>query len=278
MTYSLDFRKQVLKSLDEGMTFAEAAKFYNLSPTTIQNWKRRVHSKTTRQTKPTKIPDDVLLNDVKEHPDDYQYERARRLNCSKTGIHHALKRLGISQKKTLEHPKACPIKRAAYQNKLEHFKQQGYPIVYMDESGFEAETIRSHGYAPIGKPCIDSYNWQGKKRTNVIGALYDKTLFALDYFEKNINGDIFYNWCKDTLIPSLKTKCVIVMDNASFHKRVQRLLNRHGHRLLFLPPYSPDLNPIEKKWAQAKFLRQGWMENNLPKLFHNMGCTNFIVD
>ena len=38
------------------------------------------------------------------------------------------------------------------------------------------------------------------------------------------------------------------------------------------------LNPIEKKWAQAKFLRQGWMENNLPKLFHNMGCTNFIVD
>ncbi|MGP5217179.1 helix-turn-helix domain-containing protein, partial [Psychrobacter celer] len=52
MTYSLDFRKQVLKSLDDGMTFAEAAEFYNLSPTTIQNWKRRVHSKTTRQTKP----------------------------------------------------------------------------------------------------------------------------------------------------------------------------------------------------------------------------------
>ena len=44
----------------------------------------------------------------------------------------------------------------------------------MDESGFEAETIRSHGYAPIGKPCIDSYNWQGKKRTNVIGALYEQ--------------------------------------------------------------------------------------------------------
>src|SRR5699024_5636236 len=99
MTYSLDFRKQVLKSLDEGMTFAEAAKFYNLSPTTIQNWKRRVHSKTTRQTKPYKITDDVLLTEVKENPDNYQYERARRLNYSKTCIHHALKRLGISQKK-----------------------------------------------------------------------------------------------------------------------------------------------------------------------------------
>ena len=158
--------------------------------------------------------------------------------------------------------------------------QQGYPIVYMDESGFEAETIRSHGYTLIGTPCIDSYNWQAKKRTNVIGALYEKMLFALDYFETNINGDIFYNWCKFTLIPSLKAKCVIVMDNASFHKRVQRLLNRHGHRLLFLPPYSPDLNPIEKKWAQAKFLRQGWMENDLSKLFYDI-CpdhNNFILN
>ena len=150
----------------------------------------------------------------------------------------------------------------------------------MDESGFEAETIRPYGYTPIGKPCIDSYNWQAKKRTNVIGALYEKMLFALDYFEQNINSHIFYDWCKFTLIPSLKTKCVIVMDNARFHKnkRIQKLLNRHGHRILWLPPYSPDLNPIEKKWAQAKFLRQGWMENNLPKLFCDMGCISFIVN
>ncbi|MBO1530420.1 helix-turn-helix domain-containing protein [Psychrobacter sp. F1192] len=112
MTYSLDFRMQVLKSLDEGMTFAEAAEFYNLSPTTIQNWKRRIHSKTTRQTKPYKIPDDVLLNDVKEHPDDYQYERARRLNYSKTGIYHALKRLGISQKKDLRASKGMSDKKS----------------------------------------------------------------------------------------------------------------------------------------------------------------------
>ena len=104
------------------------------------------------------------------------------------------------------------MKRAIYHSKLNSFTQQGYPIIYMDESGFESETIRSHGYAPIGKPCIDSYNWQASRRTNVIGALYKKVLFALDYFETNINSSIFYHWCKQTLIPSLKTKCVIVMD------------------------------------------------------------------
>ncbi|WP_440826810.1 transposase [Psychrobacter cryohalolentis] len=63
-----------------------------------------------------------------------------------------------------------------------------------------------------------------------------------------------------------------------FHKnkRIQKLLNIHGHCILWLPSYSPDLNPIEKKWAQAKFLRQGWMEHNLPKLFQDMGCIDFI--
>ena len=148
----------------------------------------------------------------------------------------------------------------------------------MDESGFESETMRPNGYAPIGSPCSDKDNWQAKKRTNVIRVLYKKTLFALNYIETKINRDVFYHWCKHTLIPSLKRKWVIVMDNASFRKRVQRLLNSHGHRILLLPSYSPYLNCIEKKWAQAKFLRQGWMENSLPKLFHDMGCISFIVN
>jgi transposase len=115
------------------MTFAQAVDFYNISPTTIQKWKKRIHSKTTRQVKPHKITDERLFKDVKDYPDSYHYERARRLKCSKSGICETLKRLGISQKKTLEHPKACPIKRAAYQSKLNSFMQQGYPIVYMDE-------------------------------------------------------------------------------------------------------------------------------------------------
>ena len=74
-----------------------------------------------------------------------------------------------------------PLKRAKYLSKLNEYIAQGFAIVYMDESGFDSETLRPFGYAPVGKPCIDSYNWQVKKRTNVIGALYEKILFALDY-------------------------------------------------------------------------------------------------
>ncbi|WP_227697789.1 transposase [Psychrobacter cibarius] len=152
----------------------------------------------------------------------------------------------------------------------------------MDESGFDHESIHPYGSAPIGKPCIDGYNWQGKKRTNVIGALYEKMLFALYYFDKNINDEIFYDWCKHTQFPSLRTKCVIVIDNARFHKskRIQELLNRHGDRILWLQPYSPNLKPIDKKWARLRFLRQGWMQNYLSKLFYDIfpDYNNFILN
>ena len=182
----------------------------------------------------------------------------------------------------MKHPKAYLIKRAKYQANLDSFKQQGYPIVYIDESGFEAEMIHPYGYALIGKPCIDLYNWQAKKQTDVIGALYEKVLFSLDYFETNINGHVFYDWYKHILIPSLKTKCVIIMNNTHFHKskRIQKLLNRYGHHILWLSLYSSDLNPIEKKCAQAKFPRQEWMENNLSELFYNiyLSYKSFILN
>ena len=113
----------------------------------------------TQGKPPSEIPNEALLKDGAQYPEDYICERAQRLGCSKSGIESTLKRLSISQKKTLEYPEACMVKRLGYQNRLNNFTQQGYPIVYMDESGsgFEYETIRLYGYTPMGKPCSDSY-------------------------------------------------------------------------------------------------------------------------
>ena len=68
-----------------------------------------------------KISNEALLKDIEQHPDDYMYERAQRLGCSKSGIEAALKRLGIRRKKTLKQPKYCPINRERYQNKFDSF-------------------------------------------------------------------------------------------------------------------------------------------------------------
>ncbi len=92
----------MIKSIkQQDMSIRQACTFYNISKTTLQRWLKNSSIKQTRDKPPTKIHDDLLLKDIEQHPDDYLYERAQRFNCSKTGIHTALKRLGISQKKDL---------------------------------------------------------------------------------------------------------------------------------------------------------------------------------
>jgi hypothetical protein len=132
------------------------------------------------------------------------------------------------------------------------------PIVYIDESGFAHDMPRTHGYAPIGKRCVGKHDWHAKGRTNVIGALLASCLLTASLFSGSVNADVFFAWLSQDLLPKLPIHSVIVMDNASFHKRhdAQQLIEQAGHTLEFLPPYSPDLNPIEHKWAQAKALRR----------------------
>ena len=117
---------------------------------------------------------------------------------------------------------------------------------------------RTHGYAPIGQRCYGLKDWCAKGRTNVIGALIKKTLLTVGLFKTSINADIFYAWVTQDLLPKLPSACVIVMDNATFHKRqdIKNAFTNAGHTLEYLPPYSPDLNDIEHKWAQVKAIRR----------------------
>ena len=94
-----------------------------------------------------------------------------------------------------------------------------------------------------------------KGRTNVIGALFASCLLTATLFTRTVNADVFFAWLSQDLLPKLSTNSVIVMDNAP-RTDFQHLIEQQGHLLEFLPPYSPDLNPIEHKWVQAKALRR----------------------
>ena len=74
----------------------------------------------------------------------------------------------------------------------------------------------------------------------------------------NTDSQIFEAWVEQDLLPKLPPKSVLVIDNASFHKKenIEEILDRDGHKLLFLPPYSPNYNHIEKKWAHSKSKRR----------------------
>ena len=136
---------------------------------------------------------------------------------------------------------------------------------------------RTHGYAIRGTRCYGSHNWGARGRTNAIGALIGKELLTISLFEQNINANIFTEFVKQDLIPKLPKGSVLVMDNAAFHKNkeMQQAITSAGHILEYLPPYCPELNPIEHKWAQAKSLRRKYsLSNYLTNFVHNI----FIVD
>ncbi len=127
---------------------------------------------------------------------------------------------------------------------------------------------RTHGYTPIGERCVGRHDWHAKGRTNVIGALLGASLLTVMLVTGSVNADVFFAWLEQDLLPKLSQQSVIVMDNASFHKRLdsQHLIELAGHSILFLPPYSPDLNPIEHKWAQAKANRRKH-QSSIDELF-----------
>ena len=130
--------------------------------------------------------------------------------------------------------------------------------MYIDESGFARDMPRNYGYAPVGGRCFARHDWNAKGRINVIGALLNNKLLNVNLVNGSINSDVVYAWFRHELLPELPDNSVVVMDNAAFHKRgdIQEIITSCGHELQFLPPCSPDLNPIEHKWAQAKALRK----------------------
>jgi transposase len=117
---------------------------------------------------------------------------------------------------------------------------------------------RTHGYSLRGRRCYGSHNWGARGRTNAIGALLGKDLLTVALLEGTVDTEVFTCWLQQDLLPKLPPNSVIVMDNDTFHKgkKMKEDIANAGHTLFYLPPYSPDLNPIEKKWAQAKHIRR----------------------
>lgn len=118
---------------------------------------------------------------------------------------------------------------------------------------------------------MGTHNWNERGRINVIGALIGKELLVATLFECSIDTDVFYAWTNQALIPKLPKNSVVILDNASFHKRldIQEAIIDAGHTLLYQPPYSPDLNAIEHKWAQLKSIRRK-RQCSVDELFEQM--------
>ena len=132
-------------------------------------------------------------------------------------------------------------------------------IVYFDESGFDAQTHRPHGWAKRGVKVHGRTTGNKRKgRTNLIMAQRRKTWIAPMLFSGTCTHETVTSWIQKCLIKELRPNSLIIMDNAPFHNktRIANILEKHGHTLMPLPTYSPDLNPIEQSFAIIKRRRQ----------------------
>ena len=129
-------------------------------------------------------------------------------------------------------------------------------IVFIDETAAATNMERRYGRAPRGERCRIAVPHGHYKTTTVTAALRASGPCAIALMDGPTTGDRFRAYVADTLVPTLKPGDTVVMDNLAAHKvtGVRQAIEAVGARLLFLPAYSPDFNPIEMAFAKIKAL------------------------
>jgi transposase len=127
-------------------------------------------------------------------------------------------------------------------------------LVFVDESGVTTKLTRLYGRAPKGQRVPEAVPHGRWKVTTILGALGPSGMQASMTIETSTDADIFQVFVEQVLGPTLRAGQVVVMDNLSAHKqeRVRELIEARACQLHYLPPDSPDLNPIEPAWSKVK--------------------------
>lgn len=127
-------------------------------------------------------------------------------------------------------------------------------MIFVDESGFRLGSPPNYGWAPIGEKSPGRATHGDWCTMTMIGALALDGWRGFVTIDAATDGDVFLAYVQQELVPHLRPGDIVVMDNLNSHKgaAVLAAIGRAGADVLFLPPYSPDLNPIEKAWAKLK--------------------------
>ncbi len=125
-------------------------------------------------------------------------------------------------------------------------------VKFIDESGINLALTRLYGRAPRGERALGSAPQNYGQNVTILGALSCTGLEAVMTVEGATDADVFRAYVREVLCPTLRQGDIVIADNLSAHKAagVQEAIAAQGARLLYLPPYSPDLNPIERCWAK----------------------------
>ena len=261
MSYTVIFRERALEALLKGSTKIDVNKMLGLGVNTLKNWEKLKEETGSLENKPSnrgpyKINHDELRDYYRENPFSTNKEAALAFNCSVSGIRSAKRVLKITRKKaTIQYKERDEQEREEFIAELAALPEDS-ELYYSDESGFLEYYSRDYGYAPRGEKVIKEISGKRFARTSVVAAKNGSDIVAPFAFKGSMNGDLYLGWLEYVFVPELKdpAKSVLIIDNASFHPKnaIYDMANEYGFKVMFLPAYSPDLNPIEKFWGNVK--------------------------
>ncbi len=161
-------------------------------------------------------------------------------------------------------------------------------FVFIDETGVRTNMVRHYGRSRRGQRLVGRAPHGHWKTTTFVAALRHDRLTAPMVVDGPMNGDVFLAYVRHVLLPTLRPDDIVVMDNLPSHKAssVRRAIESAGAQLAYLPPYSPDFNPIEQAYSKLKWLVRSAAERTVEGLWEFLGraldryppseCLNYI--
>ena len=127
-------------------------------------------------------------------------------------------------------------------------------LVFLDESGINTDLTRIYGRSAGGNRCVDKAPLNTPKNTTVLSSIRLNGETAYTTYQGGTNKDKFTDYLKKVLAPTLQDGDIVIMDNMRTHhaKAVREVIDNLKINVIYLPPYSPDFNPIEKMWSKIK--------------------------
>jgi len=286
--YSRDLRERVLRALDRGDRPTEIALRFEVSRVWVYQVRERQQETGVRSSFPiggrrrSRLADreQVLRDWIAAEPDLTLAELQQRL--AKQGVAtkiatlwHQLNKWKLTSKKNL-HANEQELADVQAARGAWSEAQPGMEIeklVFIDETWISTSMTRHYIRAPRGQRCIASAPHGHWETTTFVAGLRHQQLTAPLVADGPMDGEMFLAYVRQFLCPTLRPGDIVILDNLSSHKvaGVKQAMAAAGATLIYLPPYSPDLNPIEKLFAKLKALLRKAAKRSVDALWNEIG-------
>jgi len=271
MALSMDIRKKVIKAIAGGMSRRQAAARFDIGPATAVRWAKRVEILGSvapsrmggdRRSRRIEAHAEFILAQLEEQPDLTILELREKIRERHgVGFGHAtiwrfLARHKITRKKKTGHASeqeredVAEAREAWFEGQLDLDPSK---LVFLDEMAVSTNMARRFGWAPRGQRCRMSVPFGWKTKTLVAALRWDR-IDAPMTIDGALDGASFLAYVEQVLAPTLSAGETVLMDNVRTHKvaGVKEAIEAKGAHLVYLPPYSPDFDPIEESFSKIK--------------------------